>query len=770
MADNAQNSDWPQNAGKSTYSAPIDFNTARTSARQFGDGTTYALDFEQGGKSYTFIPSNVAQNGGVTAGDNTYLLPYFTDQKNLDSFSKSGQKTDLSSSSIANYLKSQGHSTQGFLVPTDQANFDSNIQTMPTSNLGGSLTGLKKEGDQIVVGLSGGGGSRYLTSSGEVHNPTTTYSSILGDVFGSAGQSLADAWQSLGPIGQLAAAYYGGGAIADALGASAAGDVAGQAAAGDFSGALPADYAGYTPPNVTDLGTVAGSTEGIASGTSAADLANAGSSGTGLTASPGAGTSLYDAGTNLSNLGGAQGLAAGTTLAGLADMGGAQGLTGALAGGAAGEALGAAGAGGALTPAAADIGAGLGLSDAATGAGSALAGTAAASGLGSAAGSAAGSLTGSALGDAALISSGTGLVGSALQAGAAQNAANTQSAAAQQAIAQQQANFNLINAQQAPYRAAGYGALNKLAQLGGGSTAQYDANGNRIADLGSPSTPSAIQASTASGPNLGGISIPYQRTSITPPSGWQKGSDYGSPNPMGTPYRDAQGNLVGWLGAQGFTDVSGNPVQGGSVNTENLTPQTDSQGKIIGFTSPTGQSYDANGNAVQGGTSLSSLGTTGQSSQTPSDYLTHQFNASDLQAGLAPNYDFMLQQGQMANQRAANAGGGALGGNALQGLQKYTQDYAGNAYQNAFTNYQNQRTNIYNTLAGIAGIGQTGQSAVNAASTNATNAATQLGVGSAAAQAAGTTGAANAYGNALGNIGNNITLASLLNQTGSVKG
>jgi hypothetical protein len=128
----------------------------------------------------------------------------------------------------------------------------------------------------------------------------------------------------------------------------------------------------------------------------------------------------------------------------------------------------------------------------------------------------------------------------------------------------------------------------------------------------------------------------------------------------------------------------------------------------------------------------------------------------------------MLQQGQMANQRAGNVGGGALSGNTLQGLQKYTQDYAGNAYQNAFTNYQNQRSNIYNTLASIAGIGQTGQTATNTAATNATNANTQLGVGSAAATAAGGTGAANAYTNAINNATNNYTLAALLNQRGNV--
>jgi hypothetical protein len=42
----------------------------------------------------------------------------------------------------------------------------------------------------------------------------------------------------------------------------------------------------------------------------------------------------------------------------------------------------------------------------------------------------------------------------------------------------------------------------------------------------------------------------------------------------------------------------------------------------------------------------------------------------------------------------------------MKGLQDYTQGYAGNAYQNAFNNYNAQRTNIYNQNAGLAGIGQ----------------------------------------------------------------
>jgi hypothetical protein len=164
--------------------------------------------------------------------------------------------------------------------------------------------------------------------------------------------------------------------------------------------------------------------------------------------------------------------------------------------------------------------------------------------------------------------------------------------------------------------------------------------------------------------------------------------------------------------------------------------------------------YDASGNPVGTGAG--------------SGYLTHQFNAADLAAGLAPNYDFMLQQGQMANQRAANVGGGLLGGNALQGLQKFTQDYAGNAYQNAFTNYQNQRNSIYQNLANIAGIGQTSQGQQNQLASDLAKTTAQMQVGNAAAQAAGTIGQANAYGNAIGQIGNAVTLAGLLGQRGNV--
>ena len=55
-----------------------------------------------------------------------------------------------------------------------------------------------------------------------------------------------------------------------------------------------------------------------------------------------------------------------------------------------------------------------------------------------------------------------GLIGANKQASAASGAANLQYQATQDAAAQQRAMFDIVNAQQAPYREAGYGALNKI--------------------------------------------------------------------------------------------------------------------------------------------------------------------------------------------------------------------------------------------------------------------------------------------------------------------
>ena len=167
---------------------------------------------------------------------------------------------------------------------------------------------------------------------------------------------------------------------------------------------------------------------------------------------------------------------------------------------------------------------------------------------------------------------------------------------------------------------------------------------------------------------------------------------------------------------------------------------------------------------------------------TNSGYFTKQFGPQDLQSNLAPNYQFMLGQGLGAVNQQMNVAGG--GSNITQGATKFAEDYASNAYQQAFNNFQTQRTGIYNTLAGVAGIGQTAnavqsslagtlmgnqtQTAGNLAqgvaglATGGANAGAAGITGSAQAGASGPVGSANALAGGLSSFGQTYALSQLL--------
>ena len=143
---------------------------------------------------------------------------------------------------------------------------------------------------------------------------------------------------------------------------------------------------------------------------------------------------------------------------------------------------------------------------------------------------------------------------------------------------------------------------------------------------------------------------------------------------------------------------------------------------------------------------------------------TKEFTSADLVKNLDPSYQFMLQQGLGATGQAMNVGGG--GSNVDLARQKFAQEYAKTGAQQAFNNYTNQQSNIYNRLSNLAGIGQASQAQSNTLGSNTANALSQLGIGGASALGAGQVGAANAMAGAYGNIGSSATLASLLSPQG----
>lgn len=116
-----------------------------------------------------------------------------------------------------------------------------------------------------------------------------------------------------------------------------------------------------------------------------------------------------------------------------------------------------------------------------------------------------------------------------------------------------------------------------------------------------------------------------------------------------------------------------------------------------------------------------------------------------------PGYQFRLNEGQKTVENSAAARGSLLSGGTLKALQKYGQDYASGEYNN-----------VYNRLSSTAGGGQV----ANNMNTNGSNFANNYGnttMSGAAAGAAGTVGAANAWGNSTSSLVNNYQQNQLMN-------
>jgi len=133
------------------------------------------------------------------------------------------------------------------------------------------------------------------------------------------------------------------------------------------------------------------------------------------------------------------------------------------------------------------------------------------------------------------------------------------------------------------------------------------------------------------------------------------------------------------------------------------------------------------------------------------DYATRQFGPEDLKAGLAPNYEWIKQQGLMAANNASSAQGGVAGTGGQRAAIDYAENLAGGAYQNAFLNFNNQRNSIFGNLRDIAGLGSNAAAGLGTISQNvgANIGGNMTGIGN--AQAGGIMGGSNAITGAIGN-------------------
>jgi hypothetical protein len=147
---------------------------------------------------------------------------------------------------------------------------------------------------------------------------------------------------------------------------------------------------------------------------------------------------------------------------------------------------------------------------------------------------------------------------------------------------------------------------------------------------------------------------------------------------------------------------------------------------------------------------------------TQQPYLTSNFTAEDFAKGIDPGYQFRLAQGQKAFENQANRAGGLISGNAMQGMQDYTQGQASQEYGAAYNRDLQNKNRIYNTLAGIAGLGQTSLGQTTQSATTTAGNIGSANVAAANAAAGGVVGASNATTGAIQGLGNNYMMYQML--------
>ena len=128
------------------------------------------------------------------------------------------------------------------------------------------------------------------------------------------------------------------------------------------------------------------------------------------------------------------------------------------------------------------------------------------------------------------------------------------------------------------------------------------------------------------------------------------------------------------------------------------------------------------------------------------------FSVNDFEVD--PGYAFRLSEGNKALERSAAARGMLMSGSMFKGAQRFGQDLASQEYQNAFNRFQTNRSSRLNPLMGMAGAGQNATNVVSSAAGQLGQNLGENAMGAGNARASGYIGSANAYTNAINQMGN----------------
>lgn len=139
-----------------------------------------------------------------------------------------------------------------------------------------------------------------------------------------------------------------------------------------------------------------------------------------------------------------------------------------------------------------------------------------------------------------------------------------------------------------------------------------------------------------------------------------------------------------------------------------------------------------------------------------------KFTNADLNANLAPNYQFQLEQGKQALQNSQAAQNGVLSGAAMKDMQNYVQGTAAGAYQNAYNNWLSTQNLNYGQMANLASLGENAGATVGNAGVQTGQAIGQNLIGAGNAQAAGSIAQGNALANGLSGASGYLQMNQML--------
>lgn len=338
------------------------------------------------------------------------------------------------------------------------------------------------------------------------------------------------------------------------------------------------------------------------------------------------------------------------------------------------------------------------------------------------------------------------IAGGLLSSKGAKSAAATAAGGSERELRFLEESRDLARSDQAPYREAGYTALDALMSMtglkqptpqGGGGRGESGRRGRAIGGAPVASTYLSGLGSGGGGGrrvhmrNYGGNLYGrahggnlYNINELGPESVYENGSYTRSNMPTTVP--ESNGYVAPNIHGRAYGGYTRGPtIHQGPVGWGG--PQRIPDGTPSGGTPPA--TIDNN---------------TGTIDNKPGPYVPPQENPGGVAGGYSfmtdPGYEFRLGEGQRVLERGATAAGGLLSGGYGRRLTRYAQDYAANEY-----------TNVYNRISNIAGLGQVsaGQSG---------NAALMAG------QGMGTAATQGAYATAYGQQASNNAWANAANQ------